>query len=83
MPIQISYGHISRADDIRQRAIASLENELSDFEETPTPSQPIARVSVRSQTQPLIQKETPWRDHILTFAVFLAISFGLFAVVSR
>jgi hypothetical protein len=84
MPIQVSYGHISRADDIRQRAIASLERELSDVEETQTPSQPIARVSVRViQPEPLIHQQTSLLGHIFTFVIFVALSFALFSVVTR
>jgi hypothetical protein len=76
MPIQVSYGPISRADVIRESAIALLESELSNAFENPTPS-PIARV------QPETQQATSFVEHVFTFVLFVALSYVLFAVVSR
>jgi hypothetical protein len=77
----------SRVDIIRERALVLLTLELSD-DETPTPVLPVrasreAIAVLALRNRPQVQQETPWRDHVLTFAVFLAISFGLFAVVTR
>ena len=77
MPIQVSYGHISRADAIREHALILLERELSDAFESPTPSQPIARV--QSETQ----QATSFVEHLFTFVIFVALSYVLFVAVSR
>jgi hypothetical protein len=77
--------YISRADLIRTNALVLLARELSDVEDTATPDVEVraSREAISLRDRPPVQQETLWRDHVLTFAVFLAISFALFAVVSR
>jgi hypothetical protein len=75
--------HTSRVDFIREHALILLAQELSD--DVPTPVLPVraSREAISLRDRPPVQQETPWRDHVLTFAAFLAISFALFAVVSQ
>lgn len=82
MPIQVSYGHISRADAIRESAIALLESSLSDAEDTPTQTNtlPLSREHV---CNPRISSETSYLNHIFTFAIFIALATALFVAVIR
>ena len=74
MPIQVSHGHISRADAIRENAIILLERELSEAFDTPT-TEPC------SQTQ--THQATSWIEHVITFSIFIAVFYAIFTAVTR
>jgi hypothetical protein len=71
MSIQVSHKVSSRADDIRANAIALLERELSEAEDTPTPDQ--------TQSSP----STSWTEHAITFSIFIGIFYAIFTAVTR
>jgi hypothetical protein len=73
--------YISRIDSIREDAIILLQRELSDAFDTPTPSEPIARESVQTQTQ--TNQDTSWFEHLFALSIFIGLGYALFVAVSR
>jgi hypothetical protein len=74
MPIQVSYGHISRADYIREGAIALLESELSDAFDTPTQEETPA--SSGRVCSPQVNSGTSLIEHFIEifYAIFTAVT---------
>jgi hypothetical protein len=80
MPIQVSYGHISRADVIREHAIALLQDELSEAFDNSTPSNP------SNPCVPAVKTETDrftWLKHLIALSSFVALGYALFVAVTR
>jgi hypothetical protein len=77
--------YVRRVNLIRTNALVLLARELSDVEDTSTQFLPVraSREAISLRDRPPVQQETPWRDHVLTFVVFIALSFALFTAVTR
>jgi hypothetical protein len=72
-----TFMYTSRADFIRENAIALLQDELSDVY--------TAANSVDNQTQSQTQthESTSWFEHLLALSVFVGLGYALFVAVTR
>ncbi len=84
MPIQVSYGHISRAEAIRLNAIALLQDELPGvFSSTPRIASNASNPCISDSVIKTDTDQSTWLEHLIAFSAFVALGYALFVAVSR